>query len=744
MSDSAELYRRLALLVKASGSLLESPETASVHSATLSLAKELLVADGYAIWAGTPTTREWRVETYQGISPRFADRLIAASEAIPGAMGFTVPLPIPDVEEQPLIARQLEAYREEGIRSILVCPMPLVDQRAASLVFYYRTAHAFSEMDVQTAQALANLSAVATKTANLHNDHRIQHQSAEDARKRAVFMADATAILSRSLDFEQTLAAVAQLAVPEMADWCAVDMFDSSHRLRRLAVAHVDPAKVRFARALEEKYPSDPNARGGVQEVIRTGKPTMMTTIPPELLAAAAARDDETRRILDELALTSYLCVPLTTVGGTIGALTFVFAESGRHYTQADLAFAQDLAGRAALAIDNASAYSRAHEANRLKDAFLATLSHELRTPLNAILGYAQMLNVGALKAKDRSNAITVLTRNAKALRQIIDDVLDVSRIVSGKLRLNVSPVALDGILRNAADSVQPAADAKGVALQLVLDPEAPPVSGDPDRLQQVVWNLLANAVKFTPRGGHVQLRLSREESSVVITVSDDGRGIEPSFLPHVFERFRQADSRFSREHGGLGLGLTIARELVALHGGDISASSDGPGTGATFTIRLPPMIVHRGAATEPVAWSQPSSDPLKGFPEQLKNTRILAVDDEEDARDLLRGILESAGAEVTTADSARRALELLENASYDLLIADIGMPQMDGLQFIRTVRHRLPARVNRVPAAALTAYARADDRITALASGFQIHIAKPVDPIELVFAMAALLGRSS
>jgi CheY-like chemotaxis protein len=337
-------------------------------------------------------------------------------------------------------------------------------------------------------------------------------------------------------------------------------------------------------------------------------------------------------------------------------------------------------------------------------------------------------------------NAVAVLTRNAEALRQIIDDVLDVSRITAGRLRMNVRPVELDDILKNAIATIQPAADAKGVSVQLKTDSSVASVYGDPDRLQQVVWNLLSNAVKFTPRGGHVQLRLERVDSSIEIVVSDDGQGVEQAFLPHIFERFRQADSRFSREHGGLGLGLAIVRELTELHGGTVSASSDGPGTGATFRVRLPPVIVPSAADQE--VRLLPPAGPAHVLTERLKGARILAVDDEADALGLLRVILESAGAEVTTAESAQRALDLLTSASYDGVIADIGMPRMDGLELIRRVRQTLPAPANQVPAAALTAYARSEDRVTALASGFQMHIAKPVNPAELVTTLAALLGR--
>jgi signal transduction histidine kinase len=303
---------------------------------------------------------------------------------------------------------------------------------------------------------------------------------------------------------------------------------------------------------------------------------------------AVHARDEEHFRILSELAPTSYTCVPLVSARGVLGVITFACAESGRRQTDRDLAFAQDLAGQASLAIENAFVYQRVNEANRLKDEFLATLSHELRTPLNAILGYAQLLNRGVMSGERHDHAMAILMRNAEALKQIIEDVLDVSRITSGKLRMKVQSVDLEEILQSAAATVQPAADAKGVSLQTTIGAGLLLVSGDPDRLQQVVWNLLSNAVKFTPRGGHVRLTLEQASDVTQIVVSDDGQGIDAAFLPHIFERFRQADGRFSRQHGGLGLGLSIVRELTELHGGTVTAASDGAGGGATFTVRLP------------------------------------------------------------------------------------------------------------------------------------------------------------
>jgi PAS domain S-box-containing protein len=742
-AERTELHRRLTMLVEASASLLQSPKTQSVRSATVSLARRLLVADGYAVWSSDEEHPGWHVVESDGVSPSFACRVISSYEGRPAPRTalFSAPQAIEDVAAAPILKEQLAAYREEGIRSMLVCPMRFGSERAGTLVFYYRTPHAFSEIDVQVGQALANLAAAALTTAELYEEQTAQRNAAEYARRQAAFLADATAILSQSLDYEQTLSAVARLAVPEIADWCAVDIIDPAGKLQRLAVAHADPIKMAQARAIQERYPPDPNLPGGVHQVIRTGRPAMMAQIPAELVAAIA-HDDEHRQMLAELAVTSYMCVPLVSTSGTLGAMTFVFAESGRHFSDRDLAFAQDVAARAALAIENAFAYRRSNEANRLKDEFLATLSHELRTPLNAILGYAQMLNIGILEGERQANAISVLTRNAEALRQIIDDVLDVSRITSGKLRLAMRSVELEEILKNAVATVQPAADAKGVAIELDVARSVPSVWGDPDRLQQVIWNLLSNAVKFTDSGGHVQLRLDRDPSGVRIVVSDDGRGIEPAFLPHIFERFRQADSRFSREHGGLGLGLAIVRDLIELHGGTVSASSAGLGKGATFEIQLPLSGTHAKAGTDrPGAAAAPEPQPAR-LPNRLSGARILAVDDEGDALELLRVILESAGAEVATAGSAEAALELLRHERFDALIADIGMPRVDGLELIRRVRETLPAPANRIPAAALTAYARSEDRVTALAHGFQLHIAKPVNPMTVVVSVASLLNR--
>jgi len=403
--------------------------------------------------------------------------------------------------------------------------------------------------------------------------------------------------------------------------------------------------------------------------------------------------------------------------------------------------FARELAARASLAVENARAYERANEASRLKDEFLATLSHELRTPLNAVLGYARMMRKHTLAPEKADTDWDVVERNATSLRQIIEDVLDVSRIVAGRMRLHVEPVDLPAILHEAVATVLPAADARGVRVETLIEPLAAPISGDASRLQQIAWNLLSNAIKFTPRGGKVQLRLARVNSHVEVVVSDTGRGIAPEFLPHVFERFRQADASFSREHGGLGLGLAIAKQLAEMHGGTIVAASDGLGAGATFTLKLPLMIVHRQLPDGDRS-QHPHVDrqaPELELAPRIDGVRVLAVDDEPDSLSLLRDVLEGAGASVRSAQTGAAAIEAMRAEQPDVLVADIGMPGMDGLQLIRAIR-QMDEPIRSTPAAALTAYARSQDRITSLASGFHIHLAKPIDPLELIVAIAALV----
>ena len=391
------------------------------------------------------------------------------------------------------------------------------------------------------------------------------------------------------------------------------------------------------------------------------------------------------------------------------------------------------------------AARAEAEAANRLKDEFLATLSHELRTPLTAVLGWTQVLRAGQLDAAGAARALDTVERNARAQSQLVEELLDMSRIITGKLRIDARPVEPSAFVGAAVEAMRPAAEAKGVRLAVDTGEGVGAVSGDADRLRQVVWNLLSNAIKFTGAGGRVELCLKAAGPHVEIAVSDTGEGIAPEFLPHVFDRFRQADGTTTRQHGGLGLGLAIVRHLVELHGGTVTADSPGAGRGSTFTVRLPGLRnagsgLRREAARHVAAGRQPAA--LNPQPTILSGLRVLVVDDEAEACDLLGVMLGQRGAEVTTATTAADALAELERARPHLLISDIGMPGVDGYELMRRVRGLPPERGGRVPAVALTAYARAEDRLRALRAGYQTHVAKPVEPDELIAVVASLSAR--
>jgi PAS domain S-box-containing protein len=740
---------------------------------------------------------------------------------------------------------------------------------------------------------------------------------AEAAHRRMAFLAEASTVLSASLDYPATLKSVARLVVPYLADWCAVDVLRDDGTLQRLAIAHLDPERERFAREWFERHPISMGARYGIPNVLRTGKPELWTEVPDAVLERAAGSAEELAA-LRALGLRSVMIVPLATRDRLLGTITFATAESERTYGEADQVLAEDLTQRAALAVDNARLYREAewartraeaasqrlrnlqsvteaalahlsldelfaellvritralavdtaaillldddratlrlraargleeavargttiavgtgfagriaserrpmvvhdvasadvldrviHDtkvrvllgaplmiadtvlgvlhvgalddrrftdedvqllqlvadrvalaidratvyqaerrarrdaeaANRMKDEFVATVSHELRTPLTAILGWARLLRSGRYPLPaEAATPLETIERNARAQARLVDDLLDVSRIITGRLRLDLRPTDLGSVVDAALDAVRPAAAAKDIALASSLDPSATSVLGDPNRLQQIVWNLLTNAVKFTPDGGRVALEVRRHGSRARVIVRDTGKGISAEFLPYIFERFRQEDSTATRAHGGLGLGLAIVRHLVEMHGGTVHAESPGDGLGSTFTVTLP--LAGRGVAGADVHATGASTGTRGGaaFDARLDGLRVLVVDDEVDSRETVAAMLVAQGADVLTAASAPGALQVLDTSAVDVLVADIGMPGTDGYGLIRQVR-ALPAPHAGIGAVALTAYARAEDRERALAAGFDAHIAKPVEPA----ALAALVAR--
>jgi PAS domain S-box-containing protein len=380
-------------------------------------------------------------------------------------------------------------------------------------------------------------------------------------------------------------------------------------------------------------------------------------------------------------------------------------------------------------------------EANRAKDAFLATLSHELRTPLSAILGWARLLRSGTLDADGMRRGPEVIERNSRVLTQLIEDLLDVSRIITGKLRLDVRSADLIAVIIAAIEAVQTAADAKGIRLEASLDPTLGLVSVDPDRLQQVVWNLLTNAIKFTPMGGSVDVRLTRTDSVVRLTVSDTGSGIRRELLPFVFDRFRQGETSTGRQNGGLGLGLAIVRHIVELHGGLVRAESAGENAGAVFTVELPFNATHIATIAREPARSTVENE-IVGRLIDLKGLRVLIVDDEADARELMRMVLRSSGADVMATACSEEAFEQVDHWHPDVLVSDIGLPGDDGYVLIQKLREREAERGGSIPALAVTAYARAEDRTRALSAGFQMHLAKPLEPADLVAAIVRLVGQ--
>jgi PAS domain S-box-containing protein len=573
-----------------------------------------------------------------------------------------------------------------------------------------------------------------------------------DDRKRTEqtqrFLADAGALLASSLEYRSTLPAMAKLAVPQMADWCAIDLVDGAGKLERLAVAHVDPTKVELVRELERRYPAgdaDASAR-----ILRSGTSERVREITDDMVVAAAI-DAHHLELLQELGLRSWMAVPIVAHRRTLGVIAFASSESGRRFEARDLAIAEEIGRRVGVTLDNAQLFEltqrerlRAEEASRAKDELLSVTSHELRTPLNAILGWSRMLRTGTLGEDKHARALETIERNAKIQIQLVEDLLDFSRVMTGHLRLALAPLEPAQAVEAAVDVVRPAADAKGVRLQVLLDPDAGVLNADAGRMQQVVWNLVSNAVKFTPKGGRVYVRMQREDSHVELVVSDTGAGIDPSFLPHVFQPFRQQDATITRRHGGLGLGLAIVKHLVELHGGTIAAQSDGLGHGATFVVRIPISPIRSTSFAVPSTPAVPAmrATTTLGCPPELDGLRVLVCEDEPDARDLLESILLECNATVVLAGSVVEALDRFREQIPDVIVSDIGMPEASGYELIRRIR-ALPAdQGGRVPAIALTAYASLADRTRAMMEGFQNHVSKPTEPQELLAAIAALVGR--
>ncbi len=720
LQHEAETRERLTRLAEGAQRLQISLDGASVVAEVLALAQQTITADGYAVWRRDGDV--WRVVGSAGLDERFTAVELADDEKF----RFSEPFVATDVAQHPLLRDRREAYAAAGLQSLVSVSLQILGRPSGAIVYYYRRRRAPSELELRVAQALGHLCATAISSAELYAHQQRQQEVAVRGAERSAFLAEASARLT-SLDYEQNLEGIANLVVPRFADWCVIDLLDAGE-LRRIAVAHVDPEKVEFARDLHRRYPPRRDAAQGPWRVVTTGTPELHEHIDNAAMDRGAF-DAEHLQMLREVGLRSVMLVPLGRGADGFGVLTFVIAGSDRQYDRTDLEFAQELARRASYAIENARLYRQAQDANRAKDEFLAALSHELRTPLNAILGWASILRARPDGAMERG--LDVIYRNAKVQTQLVEDLLDASRIVSGRMSIDLRDTPLRPIVEAAIESIVPQAAEKEIELVTTLPGHGLMIRGDSARLQQVFWNVLSNAVKFTPRAGRVTVTVETTASEVMLHITDTGAGIRPEMLPSIFDRFRQADASSTRLYRGLGLGLTLSRQLTEIHGGRIAAISPGPSLGATFTIALP--LVDRAAA-------RPARLATHAAPTALNGLRILAVDDDPDSLDVLTSILRLHHAVVFAATSAVEALETLRRERPDVVISDIAMPEHDGYWLMHQIRRLIEEGAPAVRCVALTAFANAAARERALAAGFSAHLSKPFDPDELVGVLRPLL----
>jgi PAS domain S-box-containing protein len=542
-------------------------------------------------------------------------------------------------------------------------------------------------------------------------------------RKRAEqasrFLADASKSLAALVDYGSTMQKVARLAVPCFADWCAVDLLEPDGSLRRVAVAHADPSKVERAHA-QHRRPPDPDAPQGVPHVLHTGQPELIPEATDALLAETV-KDEGLLRTMRDLGPKSYLGVPLQARGRTVGMVTFLAAESGRRFDATDLAVAEDLAHRAGIALENARLYADVREADRRKDEFLAMLAHELRNPLAPIRNALHILKQAGADAAVLGRVREMMERQVQHMTRMVDDLLDVSRITRGKIELRKEDVDLASVVGRTVEVARPLIGDRRQTLTVDLPPEPVRLEADPTRLEQVLANLLNNAAKYTDHGGHIGLSARREGGELVLRVKDTGVGIAPDMLRRIFEPFVQADRVLHQSQGGLGIGLTLVRRLVEMHGGSVTAHSEGPGRGSEFVVRLPAL-----SPEPPIPGARSAGvggEPARAAPRR----RILAVDDNVDAADSLAVLLRLEGHDVRVAHDGPAALAAVEAEPPDLVFLDIGMPVMNGYDVARRLRQR-PG-LESLVLVAMTGWGQDEDRRRSQEAGFDHHLVKPVEP---------------
>lgn len=619
------------------------------------------------------------------------------------------PLLTNDVPHDPNIGDPAWAARE-GMVAFAGYPLLVADRVVGVLATFWR--HPVSEA------VLGDLSPVADSIAQCIERKEVE-KALERREETSRFLSQASADLAQVLDHQSTLQKIASTAVPAFADWCIVDLQDDDGRLRRLAVSHVDPGKTRLLQTLRKRFPPSLDDLHGVGAVLRTGEPEMVVNVPGHLLENVA-RDDEHLRILRELGAKSFLCVPVTWRGKTLGALTYVHSESGRHYTPLDLLVASDLARRAGIAMENAQLYSELRDADRRKDEFLATLAHELRNPLAPLRNALTLL-----KSTDNDPASQVETRDMMErqlaqLVRLVDDLLDVSRITRGRIALRKQTLRLDEVVKSAVEISRALIDHAGHDLEVRLPADPIYLHADPTRLAQIFSNLLNNAAKYTDDGGRIVLSAERrEDERVRVSVKDNGSGIEARMLPQVFDLFAQEDRSLERAQGGLGIGLSLVRRLVELHGGRVEARSAGRGQGSEFTVDLPMAI-----PAEPAPRGKEASLPTPTPPATVTR-RILVVDDNRDAATTLTKLLRRRGHEVEAVFDGEEAVRMAGEFQPEVVVLDIGLPKLNGYEAAEQIRRR-SLRQDLV-LIALTGWGQEEDRRRASAAGFAHHLVKPV-----------------
>jgi PAS domain S-box-containing protein len=617
---------------------------------------------------------------------------------------------IEDVDLDTTFEPHREIAARAGYRGVQSTPLKgRSGEVIGMLSTHYRSPRRPSERDGRLLDLLARHAADLVERFRSEEALRLSEASSR-------FLAEASAALASVVDYESTLQKVANLAVPHFADWSAVDVVENES-LRRLAVAHQDPEKMQLAHELMRRYPPDPESPSGVYSVLRTGKPEIVGDITDEMLVRAA-KDAEHLKLIRSVGLKSYICVPLVVSGNTLGALTFATAESGRRLTDTDLALATDLAHRAAVAIENTQLYQALRDADRRKDEFLATLAHELRNPLAPIRNALQIIAMPRVDAATVERSRDMMERQVHQLVRMVDDLLDVSRVMRGKIDLRRERVQLATVVARAVETVQPIIDAQGHRLNVRISSDSLLLDADPVRLVQVVGNLLANAAKYTEPGGRIWLAADRDGDMAVLRVRDSGIGIAPHMLPRIFELFVQVDHASTKAQGGLGIGLTLVKNLVEMHNGIVQARSDGLGHGSEFIVKFP--IVEQaddqdhGADTSRLAYQSP---PRSG-------KRLLVVDDNQDAANSLAMLLKLKGHEVRVAYSGMAALEMMKTYTPDVVFLDIGMPGMDGYEVARRIRE-IPG-LAKVVLAALTGWGQQEDRRRTAEASFDHHLVKP------------------